>query len=177
MKWLLTDFTLCFSLCFSPANSNRKGRGLADQGTSLLRAVHVWGHPDEDPLLPGRSHLAWTPAQQWGDACGWVCGIPSPLERNAVRLLHPRGNARVHCGVRAAGCPQCPVATVLGLSCCGSGSVPVCRSLVQNQGEVLPSPWGAHHPQTQILLLSAVKITLCFKYCQCIMNDPVTNRP
>lgn len=59
----------------------------------------------------------------------------------------------------------------------GGICVHACRSLGQNQGEVLPSPRGAQHPRTQILLLSVVKITLYFKYCQCIVNDPVTNGP
>lgn len=34
----------------------------------------------------------------------------------------------------------------------GGVRVPVCKSLVQKQGEVLPSLPGAHHPPTQILL-------------------------
>lgn len=94
------------------ANSNREGRGLADQRTPLLRPVHVRGHPDTDPLLPGRPHLARAPAQQWGDARGRVRGVPPPVERDAVRLLHPRGNTRVHCGVRVGGC-QRPTAPAL----------------------------------------------------------------
>lgn len=46
-------------------------------------------------------------------------------------------------------------ATELGLSCRGGGAGTeafVCKGLVQNQGEVLPSPRGAQHPPTQILL-------------------------
>lgn len=178
MKGLLPGFdTLFFS---TSANCNCKGRGLADQRTPLLRPVHVWGYPDEDPLLPGWSHLARAPAQQRGDARGWVCGIPSPLERNAVRLLHPRGNTRVHCGVRAASCPRW--ATELGLCCRGSGAGTeafVClsaRAWCKTREKCCHHRQGSSAPNTDTIV-SAVKITLYFKCCQCIMNDPVTNRP
>lgn len=101
-------------VCFSPshtlswvvmfhlliaANCNRKRRGLADQGATLLWSIHVWGHPDTDPDLSGWSHLAWASAQQWGHACRWVCGVSQTVERHAVCLLHSRGDTRVHSGV------------------------------------------------------------------------------
>lgn len=78
------------------ANCNCKRGGLADKGASLLWPVYVWSHPDSDPDLSGWPHLAWTSAQQWSHACGWVCWVSQTVERHAVCLLHSRRNTRVY---------------------------------------------------------------------------------
>lgn len=92
------SWVVIFRVLFA-ANCNRKRRGLTDQGATLLWSIHVWGHPDTDPDLSGWSHLAWASAQQWGHACGWVCGVSQAVERYAVCVLHSRGDTRVHSGV------------------------------------------------------------------------------
>lgn len=46
--------------------------------------------------------MAWAVAQQRRDARGRVCGVPPPLERHAVCVLHSCGSPRVHSGVSVA---------------------------------------------------------------------------
>lgn len=96
--WL--TLVLPTSFCLPPsANRHCAGGWPADQREAVLRFVHVWGHPNSSARLLGWPHLARAAAQQRRDARRRVCGVPPSLERHAVRVLHPRGNARVHSGV------------------------------------------------------------------------------
>lgn len=81
---------------FFLANCNCTWGGPADQRAPLLWPFHVRSHPDAHPQFPERRGVAWTSSHQRCDACGRVHGVPSSVERHAVRLLHPRGHARVH---------------------------------------------------------------------------------
>lgn len=62
----------------------------------MLWPFHVRGHPNANPQLPAGSGVARSSAHQRCDACRRMYGVPPPVERHAVRLLHPRGHARVH---------------------------------------------------------------------------------
>lgn len=77
----------------------------------MLWAVHVRGDPDTYPQLPAGPCLARAAPHQWRYARGRVHGVPPPLERHAVRLLHPRGNARIYRRVRPSSTTS-PVSSV-----------------------------------------------------------------
>lgn len=97
-----TDRSPPHALSSLSANRNRSRGRPADQGEALLRPVYVRGHPDAGARLPGGRHLARAAAQQRCHARGRVRGVPPPMERHAVCVLHPSGSPRVHRGVSPA---------------------------------------------------------------------------
>lgn len=90
---LLISFHPSTANCYSP-----RGRP-ADQREAVLRTVHVRSDPRTHPRLPGRRHLARSVTHQRCDARGRVRGVSQTVERHAIRVLHPCGSPRVHCGV------------------------------------------------------------------------------
>lgn len=92
-------------MSFFSANCHCTRGRPSDQRASLLRPFHVRGHPDTHPQFPARRRVARTPANQRRHARRWVHGVPPPVERHAVCLLHSCRHAWVYSRVsKTRGC-------------------------------------------------------------------------